>query len=428
MYINHHPEAQWYKGSSLGMFIHWGIGSLTGIDISWSMLKNKPWYEGFEEKVVPPEEYWKLAEHFKPSAYNPDKWLSAARYAEMQYAVFTTRHHDGYALWPSEYGNYSTKQYLDSRDLVGEYVDACRRQGLKVGLYYSLSDWKEMDAFYPDEYKNFEAFVEQPQVNMEDILKFERFFVYVRGQIKELLTRYGKIDILWFDHTIWNSSIHERMEEIYSLIRTLQPHILINDRGGDLGDFKTPECCRPGQTIEGLWESCYIWQFAGWGYDPREEYKDMDWTLNQLANTVSSGGNLLLNVGPNPAGELPEVVYRRLEELGEWMKANKPAIIRAERAPQPIRCNVPVTTRMNTWYLHMLAQNTQAILREVAEPKWVGLLRNGQAVSYTYAGGTLRIELEEALRGSGDEVIVITWPRVGDGFKNNVFQFEDESI
>ncbi len=138
-----HPDAQWFENAGLGLFIHWGISSNSpkgNSEISWAMIRNLPW-DPKNTGTLTPTEYFKLAEQFDPQNYDPDKWLAAAAKAGFRYAVMTTKHHDGYALWPSEYGEYSTRQYLDGRDLVRPYVEACRKNGLKVGLYYSPPDW-----------------------------------------------------------------------------------------------------------------------------------------------------------------------------------------------------------------------------------------------------------------------------------------------
>lgn len=429
MAINNHPEAQWFKGAGLGMFIHWGIGSLTGLDISWSMMKDKPWCKGKEEfENISPEEYWRLAEKFNPTSYEPDKWLAAAREAGMEYMVFTVKHHDGYALWPSEFGNFGTKKYLGGRDLVGEYVDACRRQGVKVGLYFSLSDWYHPDTYVPDNFGTFTRFHETPVADGNELARFERFYAYVKGQVTELISRYGRIDLFWFDGDIWNKSIDNRMSDLYNLIRTKQPHIVINDRGGCpiLGDFKTPECQLSRAPIDGWWEACYIWQNGGWGYDFREDYKEMDWTLKLLATTVGGGGNLLLNVGPRPDGELPAVVYERLGALKEWMHGNRSSIKGTERGPRILGCNHPVTGRDGIWYIHILAGNDGLFkIGGVPEPVQVSLLRNGMKLEYSYNEGVLCIELPQQHRASGDEVVTVTWPHSAEAYNNQAFQYAE---
>jgi alpha-L-fucosidase len=428
MAVNHHPGAQWFREAGLGMFLHWGIGSLTGNDISWSMMKDKPWCKGYDVEKFTPEEYWKLAETFNPVSYDPDKWLAAAREAGMDYAVLTAKHHDGYTLWPSEYGDLGVKQYLNGRDLVGEFIDACRRQGLKVGIYFSLSDWYHPDTYEPDHYESFQQFHAQPLQNADDIVRFERFYTYVKGQVKELITRYGKIDLFWFDGDIWNKHIDNRMNDIYSMIRAVQPHIVINDRGGapELGDYRTPECQLSSAPIQGWWEACYIWQNGGWGYDPQESYKDLNWTLKLLATVAGGGGNLLLNVGPRPDGELPSVVYERFAELKEWMQRNRSSVKGVERAIWPPKCSQPVTRRENTWYIHVLAEDTGMItIKEVPEPVKVSLLRNGKTLGYTYKAGNFCVEVPKSERVSGDEVVTVTWRYAEEGYRNEVFQFAE---
>lgn len=192
---NPSPKAQWFPDASLGLFMHWGIHSVVGAQPSWDMISNYR-YGG---KVAPPDKYYALAEQFSPQNYDPDKWLKAAREAGFTYAVLTTKHHDGYALWPSKYG-IGTKQYMNGRDLLKPYVDACRANGLKVGFYFSPRDWHYPGLMHPSEFddntrKNILP-ITDPAANYRN---FEQFLGFVLAQIEELLTRYGKIDILWLD-------------------------------------------------------------------------------------------------------------------------------------------------------------------------------------------------------------------------------------
>ena len=199
------PEAQWFPDAGFGLFMHWGIHSVAAIEPSWAMMKNLPWRKGTkiekEDSLYLDRAYYSLLWQFHPENYDPDKWIKAAKDAGMTYAVLTSKHHDGYKLWPSEYGHLSTKQYMEGRDLLKPYVDACRKYGLKVGLYFSPRDWSypgypvSMD--WNNKYINPET-PEQARYN------FEKFFEYTAGQLSEILTRYGKIDVLWFDGMGWD--------------------------------------------------------------------------------------------------------------------------------------------------------------------------------------------------------------------------------
>ena len=226
------PGAQWFPDASFGLFMHWGIHSVPGVNPSWAMMKGYP-AAGSDDPAVHGPRYYDWAAKFNPQNYNPEKWIAAAKKAGMTYAVLTTRHHDGYALWPSNYGNLSTKQYMNGRDLLKPYVDACRKYGLKVGFYYSCPDWY-ISGWYKD------IIFGKPYTCPPGSIPFdsEEYYKYVTGQLSELLTRYGKIDIMWFD----GGSLYP--EKTLQWIRELQPHILINDRYNGTGDYSTPE----GQT------------------------------------------------------------------------------------------------------------------------------------------------------------------------------------
>ncbi len=315
-----HPEAQWFGSAGLGLFMHWGISTVSGKgDLSWSMMAELPWMDGVGTQITPAD-YFAQARDFRPTRWDPDRILAAAKAAGFRYAVLTTRHHDGYALWPSQHGVFGVRQFLPGVDLVASYVEACRRQGLKVGLYYSPPDW-----YYNRQYMSFRFGSEDPAnapgrkhfgMHHEEIASLPpkppgheaSFHAYLRGQITELLTRYGRIDLLWFDGGPAVMTIAE--------LRALQPHIVINPRMHGVGDFDTPELHLPHRRPSGWWELCDIWPCGGWSYDPNHErYKPLSWFLERHNAVRAMGGNLLMNVGPKADGGMPEVYYQRMDEL-----------------------------------------------------------------------------------------------------------------
>ena len=320
---NSHPGAQWFGSAGLGLFIHWGISSAHGgIDLSWGMMANTPWDEGAKNRnKITPAEYFRLAERFDPGHYDPDRWLAAAAKAGFRYAVMTTRHHDGYAMWPSGYGDFGTRTHLGGRDLVRPYVDACRRNGLKVGLYYSPPDWYWNRNYTSFDFRSFDdsGYIPGRQafgLNHEPVNIppkpdgwDERYCAYIRDQVVELLTLYAPVDIIWFDGGPEVISIEE--------IRKFNGGILVNPRMHGHGDFKTPECVMPDKPIEGWWELCESWAECGWGYEKRggEIYRPLDWMLGRLRPVRRMGGNYLINVSPRPDGTLPEPYYQRMAEL-----------------------------------------------------------------------------------------------------------------
>lgn len=410
-----HPDAQWFGKAGLGLFIHWGISSVVGrIDLSWGMMADTPWdSDRANRNKVTPEEYFDLAKRFNPERYAPSKWLRAAAEAGFRYAVMTTRHHDGYAMWPSNYGSLGVKQYLGGRDLVKPFIEACRDAGLEAGIYYSPPDW-----YYHREYMSFHygsgadprfpgrkhyGLRHEPMDELppEPEGFDEEYRAYVRGQIVELLTGYGKLDLLFFDGGPPVISLDE--------IRSFQPSIVVNPRMHGHGDYETPECSRPDTRPKGWWERCDIWNLGGWGY-AGEGYRPTADVLTILAETRSWGGNLLINCAPRPTGEMPDLYYARLSELKAWLEHSGEAVFDTNGGPWPEQSNVPVTVRANTWYLHFTTAKIQdACVADVENPVEVKILRTGEAVPFSYKGRQLTVSLPQSMRTSLDDVVALTW-------------------
>lgn len=400
-----HPEAQWFPTAGLGLFVHWGISSVAGTgELSWSMLVDVPWQR--PEQVMTPNQYFALAKRFKPSDYDPDKWLRAARDMGCTYAVLTTRHHDGYALWPSKYGDFSTRNYLGGRDLVAPFVQACRRNGMKVGLYYSPPDWHYNRNYMSFRYGNKPGGplgLDHEPVTLPSKPEGwdEKYRAYIKGQVEELLTRYGKIDLIWFDGGPDAISIER--------IRELQPGIVINPRMHGHGDFLTPEWDFPKERPQGWWENCASW-LGGWGYRKAVHYQSAGWMLERLTKVRSWGGNLLINVAPGPDGTLPDEAYQRMEEVRRWMEHSRGSIVGALPGPWPERCNAPVTTKPDAFYLHVPPGFKDAVmLAGVEAPTNVKLLRTGDDLPYKFEDGRLEVTIPAAKRTSLVDVIEVHW-------------------
>ncbi len=305
---NKHPGAQWFPKAGLGIMFHWGISSLDGmVDISWGMYKDK-----YSPRSIPPQEYFDLANRFNPTRFNPDGWIKAAKEAGCRYAVLTTRHHDSYCLWPTEYGEFNTRNYMGGRDLVQGYVDACRKYGLKIGFYYSPPDF-----YTPRNYFGYNGYQEKKEVpkTLDDYVR-----AMAKGQIYELLTRYGKIDLLWFDGK------HEAIisdEEI----KELQPWVIIGR--GENRDFGSTECRLPSdeeyeREFKGKWWE-YVDEISNcWAYTCYDEWhnKPMERLTENFKWVREHNGNVLYNIGPGPYGDLPEHMYNALAEFGKYVKAH----------------------------------------------------------------------------------------------------------
>jgi len=358
----------WWTHGRFGMFIHWGI---------YAMPARHEWVKRYEQ--IPDEEYQKYFEMFNPDLYNPKEWAKKAKEAGMKYAVITTKHHDGFCLFDSKYTDFKATNTPIGKDLIKEWVEAFRGEGLKVGFYYSLLDWHhphyEIDRNHPwvkrglgetEEYE--EKYKEWNKGRDMDIYR-----QYAKNQVREILTNYGKIDILWLDYSFpagnhgkgrddWDS------ENLLKLVRKLQPGIILNDRldlldmeGG--WDFTTPEQYKVSKWPErnGVkvpWETCQT--FSGsWGYYRDEmTWKSTSQLLTLLIESVSKGGNLLLNIGPTARGTFDYRANEKLETIGEWMKFNSRSIYGCTEAPEgftaPEQSLLTYNPETNRLYVHLL--------------------------------------------------------------------------
>ncbi|NOU62599.1 hypothetical protein GC096_00890 [Paenibacillus sp. LMG 31461] len=427
---NSHPDTAWFETAALGLFIHWGISAVDGeCDLSWGMMAGKPWEASIgEEKTILPEDYFRLAERFRPKSNPAEEWLSGAAEAGFRYAVLTTRHHDGFSLWPSKWGQFNTAFTLNGRDFVGEFVEACRRNGLKVGLYYSPPDW-----YYNRHYMSFHygsaagsgatSFAgrahygmhhEPIQLQPQPQGWHEQFLAYIRGQVMELLTQYGKIDMLWFDGGR-DLSDAISIEEI----RKFQPGILINTRMHGVGDFDTPECHMPKERPVGRWEHCNIWAEGPWWAYIRssEQYRPASWMLSRLAEVRAWGGNFLVNIGPKADGTLPEDISVRFAEVREWMRHSGESIYDVKGGPYPECSNVPVTCGWAYWYYHLLpGMEGPVILKETtAIPERVFMLRTGHSITFRHEGGHLLLIVPDECRTTLVDVVAIQWTASREG-------------
>lgn len=422
---NPSPGARWFPEAGLGLFLHWGIHSMLGAQPSWNMIKGYEWAGEWHSR----EEYYAQAFTFDPQEAPFDRYLEAARRAGFAYAVLTTRHHDGYALWPSKYG-IGTKQYLHGRDLVREYVEACRRHGLRVGLYYSPRDWH-----YPGDRPLSEFDVSTwghlPTVTdtVANRKAFEAFFAYVKVQLEELLTQYGRIDVLWLDGMGWRGIPPQDLqtERVYAWIRSLQPDIVINDRWANIvdpdnpagtsmriGDFTTPfECTKPTYVPSKWWDECHIWtgKGGGWGYNMQGLFKPMSWFMEHFIAARSLGGNFLINAGPSGSGDMHPNWYREAALLEEWMQTGAESVFGTGPTPGVERSNAPLTTRGgDIWYVHVLPDLKREVsVKTDREPASLILLRTGEPVPYLYRDGFLVFKLGERQRGGMDDVVKIAF-------------------
>lgn len=325
---------KWFQDARFGMFIHWGL---------YAIPARGEWVRSTEQ--IPPENYEYLKDEFNPVNYDPRQWAKLCRQAGMKYAVLTTKHHDGFCLFDSKLTDFKSTNTPCGRDLVREYVEAFRAEGLKVGMYYSLLDWHHPD--YPAEGDRNHPLRNVPGAHRG--YHFERYLEYMHGQVRELMTNYGKIDLLWLDFSYDDMTAEKwKATELVRMVRELQPDILMNSRlessgesygslmtdepGEISGDFTCPEMIIPPRglrTPSGRkvpWECC-VTMNNNWGYCANDlAYKSADVIVRKLVECVSKDGNLIMNVGPNAKGEIPAESVKILQEVGAWMARNGESI------------------------------------------------------------------------------------------------------
>ena len=316
---------KWWSDSKFGMFLHWGLYSQTGGD--W---KGKP-YKGNEHFMIYEKlslkEYGTIATDFNPKSYNAEKWVKMAKDAGMKYMVLTTKHHDGFAMYDSPSNDYNiVKKTPYAHDPVKDLAEACKKNGMKLGFYYSLGrDWEDPDVPTNWPTKGGRSnLVDFPDEDSKDFSKyFER---KVKPQIKELLTQYGPVAVIWFD-TPEAAITKAQSEELLNMIRTLQPNCIVNNRiGNGLGDYLVSEQQIAKEANLNPWEAC-ITMSRRWAYNRHDtEWKSPELLVRQLVEIVSKGGNLLLNIGPKGDGTFPLESVERLAAIGKWMKINNEAI------------------------------------------------------------------------------------------------------
>jgi alpha-L-fucosidase len=344
-------ETTWFDAARFGMFVHWGHASQHGWELSWPLVGGTSVLPAC--RSVPTETYHAAARTFSPRPGAPREWAARAVVTGMRYGVLTARHHDGFSLWPTEWSDHSIAMTSYGGDLVGEFVEAFRAAGLRVGLYYSLPDWHHPD--YPafragDTYQ----FIAYPRPDPD---AWDRYLGYVRGQLTELLDgRYGTIDVLWFDGG-WERSADEwRTAEIDRLIRDLQPNMLVNDRLPGFGDFDSPEQFVPPQPPDRRWETCLTMN-RSWGWVPDDtEWKSGRELTHTLIETAAKGGNLLLNVSPQADGSLPEPQLERLTTIGDWMDRHPRVIAGTQPGLEPWQFYGPSTRSGDSVFLFLLAR------------------------------------------------------------------------
>jgi alpha-L-fucosidase len=317
---------KWWHEARFGMFIHWGLYSVLGRH-EWVM----------EEEGIPVSEYELLAKRFQPQPYAARAWAKLAKSAGQKYMVMTTKHHEGFCNFDTKLTNYCAPKQGPGRDLVREYVEAARAEGMHVGFYYSLMDWHHPDGA---------RCATDPEAR-------KRFVEYTHGLVRELMTNYGKIDVLWYDVDWPLDAAGWESERMNKMVFQLQPDIIVDNRNGLPGDFSTPEQEIVAEKGSRSWESCMTLNDS-WGFQRADDsWKSAKTIVRNLVECSRDGGNYLLNIGPKPDGSIPEESVRVLTEVGQWMSRNRETIYGADRCQVRHSEFAGFTRKGNTLYMHV---------------------------------------------------------------------------
>ena len=386
---------QWWHEAKFGMFIHWGLYSVLGRH-EWVM----------ENEGIPVAEYEQLSKRFNPGPNAARDWARLARRAGQKYMVMTTKHHEGFCLFNTATTNYCAPKQAAGRDLVKEYVDAARAEGLRVGFYYSLMDWH-----HPDGARC-----------AEDEGARKRFVEYIHTHIRELMTNYGKIDVLWYDVSWPLEAAGWESEKMNEMVFRLQPDIIVNNRNKLPGDFSTPEQRIQAEEGDRAWESCMTMN-GSWGYQRSDDdWKTPKTVIRNLISCSRDGGNYLLNIGPKPDGSIPEESIRILSSVGQWMDKNAQSIYGSDRC-QPRRSNYASFTRKgNTLFahVHFWPGETVVVAGLITKVKSAKLLSSGQKVEFVQDSMRVRFTgLPE--KAPDDPVSTIAIECEGEPQQDNIF-------
>lgn len=392
-------DMQWWRDAKIGMFVHWGL---------YSILGRGEWVRHNEQ--IPWEEYTALADQFCPEAFDMHEWTDLAKEFGAKYMVMVTRHHDGFALWnsPGSYQNFTSWNTASHRDFVKEYTDCAREAGLRVGLYYSPMDWRFPGYFDPKG--------EEDPANADNALLMKK---QCYDQVRELVSNYGKIDILWYDGG-WlahkgsdtSSSWFWEPVKLNKMAREYNPKMIMNPRSGWEGNFYCDEGSHEitGEIIPVPWEkNMCVCSGCSWGWMADDPVSDFDWLIHMLVDVVTRDGNLLLNVGPDKNGHIRPDVAERMRQIGAWLRENGDTIYKTRGGPiEPVDHVYGTTYRENEIFLHIL--DTEAFRNEVLPSipyEITSCTYKGEALCFTQDEAQIQIQLPENLEKEADTIIRI---------------------
>ena len=382
---------QQWQSNRFGMFIHFDPCALTGREISWSRAGRRPDRNENPTDGTPAAEYDQLYHRFNPSNFDANAWVNFAKGAGMKYMVFTAKHHDGFAMFDSKLTDYKITKTPFKRDICAELAQACHRGGVALGFYYSPPDWHHPDFFTTNH---------------------ARYNTYFHGQVRELLSDYGRVDVLWFDidggtntPQTWDN------ETLFPMIRALQPQILVTKRCGGWGDFNTPEQRIGRYDDKSPWETCMTLG-AQWSWKPSDNLKSASEVIHILTTCAGGDGNLLLDVGPMPDGRIEPRQVVVLKQVGVWLSRNGESIYGTRGGPWKPDKDIASTRKGNFIYVHILNEGTDTVeLPAIPRQVVSATLLNGNRVNLTSRGDSWVLTVPLDQRDVCDTVVKLTLDR-----------------
>ncbi|MBN2307780.1 MAG: alpha-L-fucosidase [Candidatus Hydrogenedentes bacterium] len=380
-------DMAWWTEARFGLFVHWGPVSLKGTEIGWSRGGERRGTGG--SGPIPAEEYDRLYESFNPVEFDADEWVAIAQAAGMKYIVFTTKHHDGFCMFDTALSEYKITNSPFGRDVVAELAEACHKAGMRLGFYYSPPDWHHPD--YRTE-------------------RHAQYVAYLHGQLRELCTNYGQVDVIWFDGLAGTAADWDS-DDLFKMIRELQPGVLINNRAGLKADFDTPEQRVGAFQNDRPWESC-ITICRQWAWKPDDTMKSLEECLHTLIRCAGGDGNLLFNVGPMPSGAIEPRQVERLKEMGAWLEQYGGTIYGTRGGPYRPCDWCASTCTGNVAYLHLLAPaGNEVVLPGLGARVVSSRLLTGGEVEVSQAEDGLTLSLAPALPHAIDTIVELTLDR-----------------
>ena len=384
----------WFHNAKLGIFIHYGIYAVNGIGESWSF------YNG----TISYEDYMKQLDGFYADKFHASAWGDLIERSGAKYAVLTAKHHDGVALFDTRFSDLSVvKKSPAKRDIVKEYAEEMKKRGIHLGFYYSLIDWSHKDyaSVYaegkvPDNPKEINPFT-SPVDGKEDPEKWQRFLDFNNNQLRELLTNYGKVDLLWFDGDWERSASQWGLPGFKDYLKSLNPDLIINSRLQGYGDYKTPEQGIPITRPEGDWEFCTTIN-GSWGYQPKDnQYKSLSQILRMFCDCISMGGNMLLDIGPRQDGTIDSRQEAILSGLGSWIREHEEAVYQTDEGIETCYYlgGSTISADRETLYLFVYDNPKESIcLKGLCNPiKKITVLHSGKELQHEIHGGVPWFEI-----------------------------------